>query len=178
MDGNKRTFRWICLGLLCGGLLLAGIGAGVQLAEVSSLTYGGERLVQDTPQEIHMVVDLNPEAEQVNILSHSSRLSDQLQRLVRIEARDTIAPGTMELDFRYEGAEINLSYWSDYGEDTQYFNFFWDNRSDLSVLLACKDAVLEDLKQGQISDYTLWNLTDAVVTVHPDDLPRVHFTQA
>lgn len=178
MDGNKRTFRRVCLGLLCGGLLLAGIGAGVQMVEVSSLTYGGERLVQDTPQELHMVVDLNPEAEQVNILSHSSKLSAQLQELIRIEARDTVAPGTVELDFRYEGSEVNLSYWSDYGEDTQYLNFFWDNESDLSVLLACKDAVLEDLKQGQISDYMLWNLTDAVVAVHPDDLSRVHFTQA
>ena len=33
---NKRTFRWTCLGLLCGGLLLTGIGVGVQLVEAYS----------------------------------------------------------------------------------------------------------------------------------------------
>ena len=37
---NKRTFRLTMLGLLCGGLLLTGIGAGIQLVEASTLTYG------------------------------------------------------------------------------------------------------------------------------------------
>lgn len=175
MMRNKRSFRWTCLCLLCGGLLLAGIGAGVQLVEASALTYGGEKLVQNNAQSVHMVVDLNPESEQVRILSHSERLSEQLRKLGRIETRDTVTPGTVELDFRYEGSEVTISYWSDFddSETTQWVNLYWGTRSELSALLACKDAVLEDLKQGQISDYVLWNLTEAVITVHPDDAARV-----
>lgn len=176
MMRNKRTFRWTCLGLLCGGLLLAGIGAGVQLVEASALTYGGEKLVQNNTQSVHMVVDLNPEAERVNILSHGGRLSEQFRELGRIETRDTVTPGTVELDFSYEGSEMTISYWSDYddSETFQWVNLYWDTKSELSTLLACKDQVLEDLKQGQISDYVLWNLTEAVITVHPDDAARIY----
>ena len=30
------------------------------------------------------------------------------------------------------------------------------------------------LKSGRVSDYTCWQLTEAVVSVHPDDAQRVH----
>lgn len=176
MTRNKRAFRWTCLGLLCGGLLLAGIGAGVQLVEASGLTYGGEKLVQTNSGHAHMVAELIPQAQTIEILSHSSELSQQLHSVGRIEVRDTVTPGTVEFDFSYEGSGLDLSYWFDYQAGIQSLNLYWNAEQNLSLLLACKDAVLEDLKQGQISDYVLWNLTEAVIAVHPDDAARIRLS--
>ena len=67
---NKRTFRWTCLGLLCGGLLLTGIGVGVQLVEASSLSYGGVQLVEGAPQSSHIVVELGDTTGPISIFSH------------------------------------------------------------------------------------------------------------
>lgn len=174
MMRNKKVVRWACLGLLCGGLLLTGIGTGMQLVEACSLSYGGEKLIQNSNvSSNHIVVELVPEAEQVSILSYDRQLSEQLKELGRIETSDAVTPGTVEIDFRYEGSQMEFTYWDDYSEASQQVYLTWYAKSELSTLLACKDAVLEDLKQGQISDYVLYNLTEAIITVHPDDANRI-----
>ena len=176
---NKRTFRWTCLGLLCGGLLLTGIGVGVQLVEASSLSYGGVQLVEGAPQSSHIVVELGDTTGPISIFSHDGEFSSQLRALGRIEGRDTVTPGTVELDLRYEGANMTPGYWTDDWTDDSGSNgrdicLYWQSRSDLALLLACKDQLLADLKSGRVSDYTCWQLTEAVVSVHPDDAQRVH----
>ena len=176
---NKRTFRWTCLGLLCGGLLLTGIGVGVQLVEASSLSYGGVQLVEGAPQSSHIVVELGDTTGPISIFSHDGEFSSQLRALGRIEVRDTVTPGTVELDLRYEGANMTPGYWTDDWTDDSGSNgrdicLYWQSRSDLALLLACKDQLLADLKSGRVSDYTCWQLTEAVVSVHPDDAQRVH----
>ena len=93
---NKRTFRWTCLGLLCGGLLLTGIGVGVQLVEASSLSYGGVQLVEGAPQSSHIVVELGDTTGPISIFSHDGEFSSQLRALGRIEVRDPVTPGTVE----------------------------------------------------------------------------------
>lgn len=163
---NKRTFRLTMLGLLCGGLLLTGIGAGIQLVEASTLTYGGEQVVPGKPQQLHAVVDLDESAETVSIFSHSPDLGV-------IEVRDTVTPGTLELDFRYDSTSMELQFWSDCQSAQQEVSLYWTNRSDLAVLLDFKDQLLADLQSGQLHDYVFYQLTDAVISVHPDDAQRV-----
>ena len=70
-------------------------------------------------------------------------------------------------------------YWTDDWTDDSGSNgrdicLYRQSRSDLALLLACKDQLLADLKSGRVSDYTCWQLTEAVVSVHPDDAQRVH----
>ena len=170
---NKRALRWTCLGLLCGGLLLTGIGAGIQLVEASTLTYGGEQVVPGKTQQLHAVVDLDESAETVSIFSHSPDLSQDLRDLGVIEVRDTVTPGTLELDFRYDSTSMELQFWSDCQSGQQEVSLYWTNHSDLAVLLDFKDQLLADLQSGQLHDYVFYQLTDAVISVHPDDAQRV-----
>ena len=170
---NKRTFRLTMLGLLCGGLLLTGIGAGIQLVEASTLTYGGEQVVPGKPQQLHAVVDLDESAETVSIFSHSPDLGQDLRDLGVIEVRNTVTPGTLELDFRYDSTSMELQFWSDCQSAQQEVSLYWTNRSDLAVLLDFKDQLLADLQSGQLHDYVFYQLTDAVISVHPDDAQRV-----
>ena len=169
---HRRTFRWTCLGLLCGGLLLTGIGVGVQMVEASSLTYGGVRIVEEAPQSFHAVVNLEEGAD-VSILSHDPDLAEALRSLGQIEIRDTVTPGTLELDLRYSSTAMELQFWTDDNSGRQEISLYWASRSDLAALLALKDQLLADLQTGQLHDYTFWQLTDAVIAVHPDDAQRV-----
>ena len=170
---NKRALRWTCLGLLCGGLLLTGIGAGIQLVEASGLTYGGEQVLAGDSQRLHTVVELDADAETVSISSHDPDLGEVLRERGVIEIRDSVTPGTLELDFRYDSTSMELQFWSDCQSGQQEVSLYWTNRSDLAVLLDFKDQLLADLQSGQLHDYVFYQLTDAVISVHPDDAQRV-----
>ena len=178
-ENSRRAFHLTMLGLLCGGLLLTGIGVGVQLVEVSALSYGGERLLEDTPRSGRLVVDLGEVPGPVSISSYDSGLYAQLLEVGNIQVRDTVTPGTVELDLRYEGADLTPDYWVDVwaaesaSGARQQVNLCWHTHSDLALLLSWKDRVLEDLRQGRIGDYAPCRLTGAVISVHPDDAQRV-----
>ena len=49
----------------------------------------------------------------------------------------------------------------------------WSASSDLAVLLACKDQVLEDLRSRQLGDYISYQLLEVTITVNPGDADRV-----
>ena len=56
-----RKVRLILLGVLCAGLLVCGIGAGVTLAEVSAFSYGGQQLLKSAQvrsQSLTVTLDL------------------------------------------------------------------------------------------------------------------------
>lgn len=170
---NKRALRWTCLGLLCGGLLLTGIGAGIQLVEASGLTYGGEQVLAGDSQQLRTVVELDADAETVFISSHDPDLGEVLRERGVIEIRDSVTPGTLELDFRYDSSSMGLQFWYDCQDGRQEISLYWTRRSDLAVLLDLKDQLLADLRTGQIHDYVLCELTGAAIAVHPDDAQRV-----
>ena len=60
---NKRALRWTCLGLLCGGLLLTGIGAGIQLVEA-----GLKRTAVSFPLNFAVVYVMGPICNGIIIL--------------------------------------------------------------------------------------------------------------
>lgn len=175
MKKNKPTMHKVFLGLLCGGLLLTGAGVGIQLAEVSALSYGGEVLVENTPRAERMVVSLSPHAEQINLKGDDGKFSNQIRELYQIQVVDTVDPGTAVVEFRYEGTPVEFTYHTDTQQVPllQSIYFSWFHENEVSMLMTCKDAILENLKQGQLCDYKLWDLREVVISVNPVDAERV-----
>lgn len=175
MRNNKRTTSLAFLGALCGGLLLMGVGVGVQMAEVSALSYGGEILVDHTSRTERMVVSLSPHAEHINLKSYDARFSSQIRELYQIQVEESVDPGTAVVEFQYEGTPIEFTYDSDTDQVPllQSINFSWFNENEMSALITCKDALLGDLKQGQLSDYRLWDLREVIIHVNPKDADRI-----
>lgn len=175
MRTNKRATHLAFLGALCGGLLLMGVGVGVQLAEVSALSYGGEVLVEHTPRVQQMVVSLSPHAEYIHLKSADGRLASQIRESYRIQVQESVDPGTAVVEFRYEGTPVEFTYDSDTSQVPllQSVSFSWFHENEISTLMTCKDVLLEDLKQGQLRDYKPWELTEVIIRVNPKDADRI-----
>lgn len=177
MSGNKRSFQLTMLSLLCSGLLLVGVGIGVQLAELSTFTYGGERLLdQAVSQTRRLTVELEPESR-VSVSSSDGDLFSQLRETGRVEASETVAPDTLELELTYESAGPEIGFWDDCWEtedgDREEIGLYWSGWNDLAFALTCKDQLLADLQSRRISRYLPGRLTEAVIRVNPADVERV-----
>lgn len=172
---NNRTMNRTFLDFLCGGLLLIGIGVGIQLAEVSALSYGGEILVENTSRVESMVVSLSPHAEKIRLNSSDGRFSKQIREQYQVEVQESVDPGTAVVEFQYEGTPVGISYVSDTHQVPllQSIDFFWFHENEVSTLMTYKDRILKDLKQGQLCDYRLWNLCKVVIRVNPADADRI-----
>ena len=172
---NKRTFRRTCLGLLCGGALLVGVGIGVQMTAFSGLSYGGVRLVDSTPHSIRQTIELGEIGGPVSFTSYDYRGRElDLGGMGRVEARNSVQPGTLEVELSYFGTPAVFGYWTDTREEGQDIGLYLNVESDLAYFLACKDQVLTDIRQGQLSDYVPWQVTEVVIGVNPEDLSQVH----
>lgn len=174
---NKRKFRLMMLGILCGGLLLAGVGAGVGFSEAATFTYAGETLLEQAePQAQQLTVHLRGDGGQIFVNSYVPGLDIQLGDMARIVVSEDVQPNTMELDLRYDSVGMDMYTWNDHGEGKgadQEVHLSWAHGSNLELLLACKDQLLADLKDHQIGDYIPARLTDMVITVNPADAARV-----
>lgn len=171
-----KRFRLIMLGLLCGGLLLLGIGAGVSFAEYSGFTYVGQRLPEGAwTEEQSITVALEDPQKPVRISSYVSQLHSGL-RDAAILTSDQVEPNTVRFDVTYETIGATPVFWLDPYEEADmpdWIHMAWSNSSDLSVLLACKDQVLEDLRNRQLGEYISFRLLDVTITVNPADAGRV-----
>ena len=173
MKRNKKTFRLTMLGLLCGGLLLVGIGAGVTFAEASTFSYGGEKLLdQVQAQSKSFEVSLEEGWERLYISSYGDLLL-QLSETARIETSEDVEPGSVQIDLDYQTAGPQVSYsWEEDGTNA-YIHLYWTRRGELPLLLACKDQPLTDIQDRKISDYIAVKMEEVVITVNPADAERV-----
>jgi len=165
------------LGLLCGGLLLVGVGAGVAFAEYSSFTYGGQRrLDQFAERSQTLAVPLLAEGETfIESRIVGGYMGSQLKELGRIEASEAVPAGTVELQFRYKSAGTVVDCWLHDEENSREIELYWTGEDrEVEMLMTLKDLILEDLHNRQLSDYQLDPiLTEAVVLVNPADADRV-----
>lgn len=171
-----KRFRLIMLGLLCGGLLLLGIGTGVCFAEYSGFTYAGVRLPENAwTEEQSITVPLEDPQKPIRISSYVSPLHSGLQDAV-ILTSDQVEPNTVRFDVTYETVGSTPVFWLDTYEEADVPDWIlmsWSASSDLAVLLACKDQVLEDLRSRQLGDYISYHLLEVTITVNPGDADRV-----
>lgn len=171
MRKNKRTFRLTMLGILCGGLLLLGIGAGVCVWEAAGFTYGGEKMLDAASRQVEtLVVNLFPEGP-VRIDSYAPEMQEGLREAQVIQSAD-VDPGTAEVIMSYESVGLTADFWRE--EEAHAVHLSWTgHRRELAMLLAYKDQVLEDLKARRLSDYQAARLLSVEVRVHPDDAARI-----
>ncbi len=203
MSKKKNVFRWVCVCLLCGGLLLIGAGAGVMMAELSACSYGGTAPLEAAEvrqRQLTLTLDefLGPDgqdrqgftapsetppgdqAEQalqepftITVTSNEGDLRGQLLEVGRVESSEAVPPGTLELSLTYDSAGPDLNYWTDWSSRELKVSLYWYNDQELATLLRFKDQLLADLRNRQVRDYEAVRLTGAVVTVNPADLWRV-----
>lgn len=173
---NKK-FRLTMLALLCGGLLLVGIGAGVSFAEYSGFSYAGEQLPETARTESQsFTVSLEREASQVIISSYSDTLLSGLKN-AHIESSEAVAPNTVRLDVTYETVGPGVNCWLDTYEEPDtpdWLQLNWSNSSDMAVLMACKDQLLADLRDHRLGEYIPARLTEVRIAVNPADTTRIH----
>ncbi len=204
MSKKKNVFRWVCVGLLCGGLLLIGAGAGVMMAELSAFSYGGKGALEAAEvrqRQLTLTLDEFPGSDAqgnqgfaapsetppddqaeaalrepftITVTSNNAELRSQLMEAARIEASEAVPAGTLELSLTYDSAGPDLNYWTDWSSRELTVSLYWYNDQELATLLRFKDQLLADLRNRQVRDYEAIRLTGAVITVNPADLWRVH----
>ena len=175
MRKNKRGFRLAMLGLLCGGLLLAGVGAGICFMEVSSFTYGGRQLLEQAHTQGQILqVELPEDGGLLRVTSYDGQMLSQLRELGKIKTSETVAPGTAEIHLTYASVGMEASYFWEDGDTGREVSLYWHAPGrGVAVLMAYKDQVLEDLRERRFCDHIDAELTGAELWVHPDDMDRV-----
>ncbi|SFP20776.1 hypothetical protein SAMN05216343_104106 [Oscillibacter sp. PC13] len=173
-----RNLRLIMLGLLCSGLLLGGIGAGVAFSEFSSFSYAGEQLIDGAQRRTQcFTVQLESTVGSVSIQDYSGVGTVRLKDVVRLEASNDVTPGTLQWEITYQSAGPEAGVWADYSseKDQEWLHFSWQGHScsDLALLIACKDQVLSDIKAHRLGDYIPALLEEAVIYVNPADISRI-----
>lgn len=174
MPKRKKRFRLTMLGLLCGGLLLVGIGVGVAFAEYSAFTYAGQRVPEQAREQSQsFTAEVDPEAPWIAIYGRGAGL-EQLGKAARIEVSEDLAPGTVRIDLQYRsvGSQIHAS-WNDAPLGNSIRLYYWNSGGDVDMLMAYKDQILEDIRNHQLGDYVAVQLTEAVITVNPADAEKI-----
>lgn len=173
MCSSKKCFRWIMLGVLFAGLLTVGIGAGVAFAEYSSFTYAGQRVPgQAQTQSQSFTAAVDPEAERITISGYGSGLH-RLSEMAKIEVSEDLEPGTVQLDLRYQSIGYKIRGDWDASSQGNTIRLYWTGGSDVDMLMAYKDQILEDIRSRQLGDYTAILLEEAVITVNPADAGKI-----
>lgn len=173
-----RKTRFILLGILCSGLLLCGIGAGVTLAEVSSFSYSGRQLIQPMENRTQtLTVSLESSDSTVQLQNYLDVYDSdvRLEDVCRLESSDTVAPGTLELEASYDTAGPEINIWNDYWpeENMELLHLGWYSGDELAMLLSCKDQILSDIRDHQLGTYLPVQVNKIVITVNPADAGRI-----
>lgn len=174
MTRTQRTFRLTMLGVLCAGLLLIGIGAGVAFAEFSDFTYGGQRTLNQAAEQFQTLTVPLPAEGTTYIRCAAGPYAVPLGEAGQIETKESVETGTAEVSLRSRGVDVNASYWFEDAEGSQEINIYWrDHGREVALFMAYKDQLLEDLINRRLSDYIPVELTEMVVYVNPADADRV-----
>ena len=173
-----RKTRLILLGILCSGLLLCGIGAGVTLAEVSSFSYSGRQLIQSMENRTQtLTVSLESSNSTVQLQNYLDVYDSdvRLEDVCRLESSDTVAPGTLELEASYDTAGPEIKPWNDYWpeENMELLHLGWYSGDELAMLLSCKDQILSDIRNHQLGTYLPVQINEIVITANPADVGRI-----
>lgn len=173
-----RKTRLILLGILCSGLLLCGIGAGVTLAEVSSFSYSGRQLIQPMENRTQtLTVSLESSNSTVQLQNYLDVYDSdvRLEDVCRLESSDTVAPGTLELEASYDTAGPEINIWNDYWqeENMELLHLGWYSGDELAMLLSCKDQILSDIRNHQLGTYLPVQINEIVITANPADVGRI-----
>ena len=161
---EMRRCHKILLGVLCGGVLLCGIGTGAALVEFSSLAYAGERTIGEVRMEtVTLEEEIDPEAGTWH-LADSFPWSAE----IGLETDETVPENTVRFQVTYNAARVTPQvqasvytneYWD---ENDEYVTeeypvlelyCLWEHQDDMKLFMELKDQFLADLKEGKLASY-------------------------
>ena len=162
-----KRMRLLAGGILCLGVLLGGIGAGITVGEFSGFAY--KKIVADADafQTENYTCTLEAAEEPFYILSYGGGARS-------IEPDETMPENTMEVSVVYNGQVCRPDIWSE--EGSVVIDLYDTNTtSDLERLMEWKDQVLEGLKEREFRDYQVEWIQSVTCRGNPADLDKVTF---
>lgn len=196
---GKTSRRIILVGVLCVGILLCGLGAGISLIEYSSFQYMGKKDIGGDRRETETITRKigkeNKKNEKIYI-----HCWDVENRNVTIEASETVPKNSLQFvveynpdnvkqanirkevelgDDVYDAVEYADSEWLENSavEEKKYSIYYVEPvntyDSDLELLFSCKDEILNNLKEKKFYEYKNSTITGVKVLVHPSNEGRV-----
>ena len=183
-----RRIQKIMTAVFLGGVLLGGIGTGIALVEYSSLSYGGECLIG----EEHLVTEnldfrFEQDGRTLVVAYYGTPSVMEVEEdpsvpagIVRYQVTYNEKRVTPSLSFSKCGEELEESEEGEQtGEEREpvYLGYLTLTPhgcgSDFRSFMENKDRILEELKQGKISSYSMAYITDVKIKVNPETVPYI-----
>lgn len=176
---NKRRIRMVLLGVLCGGLLLAGIGAGVCTFELSGFSYGGSVVPMDESSTVTEMFQVGEGTAPVYLRSLLWNSQEPLNALTAVKTDASMEKGTVQVRVCYRkmpGMEINMYMQEE--EHQSCISLQQYTESQLAMLVSYKDNLLADLKTRELHEYLPVHVESVEMTVNPADEGRIRLDEA
>lgn len=188
---GKRGIRWILAAVFCAGLLLTGIGLGVELVEASRFEYTGEVSVGGEEKASKTItVDLDRGEKGKNkIYLHPRLLAGDIA--YNLETSRDVPKDKIEFVVEYNPnnlSDVIVDKEYDYGfyeEDEAdqadtYTMYYVDgvepaNRNEWTVFFEYKDEILKNLKEKKIANYMYPTMYSVTVRIHPSNGKLIAF---
>ncbi len=182
--GQKAKVRGVLLVLILAGVLAGGIGTGAAIAEYSSMTYLGVRILgedQMVTEELDFAFD--PELGKVEVLpvwygggEHAALRTDASVPEHTIRYQVTYDPRQVQPKVTLQEAETGLEgEAADQIQGTLLLERWYQDDSEL--WWSQKDVILQDLKNRQFASYRAPGITEIVILVNPADRQQIVYQE-
>ena len=162
----------IALVIFCIGVLLCGIGTGVAFTEFGALTYGGRQILGETDMQTEdFDVAFVPKEDQKTIIVGAR--AAYAAGIGEVCTDAAVPPDTVRFHVTYNGKRVKP--FADFEEasgeemfDRISFSWYWRNTEDeTALMMAAKDIVLKNLKEGKIVSLDTVDVEEVTVLVNP-----------
>lgn len=165
----RNRNKWL-LGVFAAGLLLTGVGAGIAFAEWSGLAYGGV-YTADIGETENVTI-----TQKVELADGQPLMVNNLPEEREILVDKSLPAGTIAFDLIYdaEAKSPELHYfpakWNEEQKDPDNLILScYYTGSELRWLMAGKDVVLQNLREGKLVEYRMPEaVRSAKIRVAPD----------
>ncbi len=195
--------KWLILaGCFFGGILLCGLGAGIQFMEISGFTYAGDReqgkVVEETltyyaeeDVDFYYICSYSHDQGKRNIISDDSLPEDRIE--IDVKYNDDYEKPRLR-SYVYDKEPENDLYEDEYGVSEESVSENELNKPEqtanketeaqitvelpvdnVKLFMKYKDVILADIKNGQIGTYYDYNdgYLDITVRCHPSMLEKI-----